>query len=96
MGDGIGGPVLGCLSGDTFEMSVTHFRKDNTEQYDKTERIRIAKVDDPDKPQYGDRSKADLERALLGRFVTCNVQHRDGGTDVLLCNVFVQNPPEGF
>jgi hypothetical protein len=39
MGDGIGGAVLNCLSGDTFEMSVSHFRKDNTKQYDKMERI---------------------------------------------------------
>ena len=44
MGDGIGGPVLRCLSGNTFEMSVTHFRKDNAIQYDNVERIEIAKV----------------------------------------------------
>lgn len=95
MGDGIGGPVLDCLSGDVFEMSVTHFRKDNKDQYDKVERIKIAKVDDPDNPQYQERTQADLERALKGKFVTCNVQYRDK-TDVLLCNVFVQKPPEGF
>ena len=96
MGDGIGGPVLGCLSGNTFEISVTHFRKDNTEQYDKIERVMIAKVDDPQNPQYEGRTKEDLERALKGKFVTCNVQYRDEKTDVLLCNVFVQKPPEGF
>lgn len=96
MGDGIGGPVLGCLSGDTFEMSVTHFRKDNTDSYDKIERVKIAKVDDPGNPQYEPRIKEDLERALKGKFVTCNVQYRDKKTDILLCNVFVQNPPEGF
>ena len=96
MGDGIGGPVLTCLSGDTFEMSVTHFRKDNTEQYDKMERIMIAKVDDPENPQDEERTQEDLERTLKGKFVTCNVQYRDKKTDVLVCNVFVQNPPEGF
>lgn len=96
MGDGIGGPVIGTLSGDTFEMLVTHFRKDNKEQYDKTERIMIAKVDNPDKPQYEKRSHDELERALKGKFVTCNVQYRDSKTDVLVCNVYVQNPPEGF
>ncbi len=96
MGDGIGGPVLRCLSGDTFEMSVTHFRRDNSGEYDRMERVRIAKVDDPDSPQYGDRTQEDLERALAGRFVTCNVQYRDKKTDILLCNVFVQRPPEGF
>ena len=44
MGDGIGGPVIACLSGNTFDMSVTHFRKDNKEEYGNVERIMIAKV----------------------------------------------------
>jgi len=96
MGDGIGGPVLACLSGDTFEMSITHFRKDNKDQYDKIERIIIAKVDNPEEPQYAQRTKEDLERALKGKFVTCNVQYRNTNTDRLICNVFVQKPPEGF
>ena len=96
MGDGIGGPVIGCLSGDAFEMSVTHYRKDNKEQYDKVERIMIAKIDDPENPQYEKRTQTDLERALKGKFVSCNVQYRDSKTDILICNVFVQNPPEGF
>jgi hypothetical protein len=46
MGDGIGGPVVKCLSGNAFELDVTHYRKDKT--------------------------------------------------DALVCNVFVQKPPEGF
>jgi len=96
MGDGIGGPVLACLSSDTFEMSVTHFRKDNKVHYDKIERIIIAKVDNPEEPQYEQRTKEDLELTLKGKFVTCNVQYRDSKTDRLICNVFVQNPPEGF
>ena len=96
MGDGIGGPVIGCLSYNAFELLVTHFRKDNAEQYDKIERVKIAKVDDPNNPQYDERTQEDLERALKGKFVTCNVQYRDEITDILLCNVFVQNPPEGF
>ena len=96
MGDGIGGPVLRCLSGNTFEIEVTHFRKDNQVQYDKIERIIIAKVDNPENPQYEDRTKDDLDRALKGKFVTCNVQYRENKTDGLVCNVFIQNPPEGF
>ena len=96
MGDGIGGPVLACLSGNTFEMSVTHFRKDNKEQYDNIERVMIAKVDNPENPQYMERTVDDLIRSLKGKFVTCNVQYRDKKTDVLVCNVFIQNPPEGF
>lgn len=96
MGDGIGGPVIGCLSGNTFEMSVTHFRKDNKEEYGKIERIMIAKVDNPDDPQYQERTLDELIITLKGKFVTCNVQYRDKKTDILVCNVFIQNPPEGF
>jgi hypothetical protein len=94
MGDGIGGPVISCLSGNTFEISVTHFRKDNKEEYGKVERIVIAKVDNPDDPQYEEKTVYDLERTLKGKFVTCNVQYRDPKTDRLICNVFIQNPPE--
>ena len=96
MGDGIGGPIINCLSGNIFEMSVTHFRKDNKEEYGKIERIVIAKVDNPDEPQYEEKTKEELERALIGKFVSCNVQYRDSKTDRLVCNVFVQKPPEGF
>jgi hypothetical protein len=96
MGDGIGGPVIGCLTGNAFEMAVTHFRKDNKDEYGKTERIVIAKVDNPGNPQYQEKTLTELEQALKGKFVTCNVQYRDKKTDVLVCNVFVQNPPEGF
>lgn len=88
--------MIGCLSGNTFEMYVTHFRKDNKEEYGKVERIMISKIDNPDSPQYEERSQHDLEQALKGKFVTCNVQFRDKKTDSLVCNVFVQNPPEGF
>ena len=93
MGDGIGGPIINCLSGNIFEMSVTHFRKDNKEEYGKIERVVIAKVDDPNEPQYEEKTKEELERALKGKFVSCNVQYRDSKTDRLVCNVFVQKPP---
>lgn len=95
MGDGIGGPVISCLSGNIFQMYVTHFRKDNSEEYGKTEKILIAKVENDPTPQT-ERTIEDLEQALKGKFVTCNVQYRDKKTDVLVCNVFVQNPPDGF
>ncbi|MDX1441127.1 MAG: hypothetical protein R3237_01540 [Nitrosopumilaceae archaeon] len=96
MGDGIGGSVIGILSGNAFEMLITHHRKDNLEEYGKTEKIIIAKVDNPEQPQYEDKTREELERALKGRFVTCNVQYRDSKTDALVCNVFIQNPPENF
>ncbi len=95
MGDGIGGPVIECLSGNIFQMYVTHFRKDNSEEYSKTEKILIAKVENDPSPNQ-ERTTEDLERALKGKFVTCNVQYRDKKTDILVCNVFVQNPPDGF
>ena len=96
MGDGIGGPVIGILTNNAFELLVSHTRKDNQESYGKTERIVIGKIDDPEQPQYGETTKENLERALKGKFVSCNVQYRDTKTDALVCNVFVQKPPEGF
>jgi len=93
MGDGIGGTVIGCLSGNMFEMSVTHFRKDNKEEYGKIERIMIARVYNPDDPQHQEHTLDELIIALKGKFVTCNVQYRGKKTDVLVCNVFVQNRP---
>ena len=62
----------------------------------KTEKIIIGKIDNPNEPQYEEKTKEDLERALKGKFVSCNVQYRDSKTDALVCNVFVQKPPEEF
>ena len=96
MGDGIGGAVVGILTNNTFELLVSHTRKDNQDDYGKVEKVTIGKIDDPDAPQYVETTKEDLERALKGKFVSCNVQYRDSKTDALVCNVFVQRPPEGF
>jgi len=96
MGDGIGGSIVSFLSNNAFELLITHHRKDNKEEYGKTEKIIIAKIDNPEKPQYEEKTPIDLERTLKGKFVTCNVQYRDEKTDALVCNIFVQNPPEGF
>ena len=52
MGDGIGGPVVKCISGNAFELDVTHYRKDNKEQYSKIEKIIISKIDNTDNPEY--------------------------------------------
>jgi hypothetical protein len=96
MGDGIGGPVIGILTNNAFELLVSHTRKDNKEGYGKTEKIIMAKIDNPEESQYDEKTSEDLERALKGKFVSCNVQYRDVKTDALVCNVFVQKPPEGF
>ena len=95
MGDGIGGPVIRCMSGNTFELDITHYRKDNQEQYSRIEKIIISKIDNPDNPEYRETTQNELEQALKGKFVSCNVQYRDEKTDSLVCNVFVQKPPEG-
>ena len=96
MGDGIGGAVIAVLTNNAFELLVSHTRKDNQDDYGKTEKIVIGKIDDPNEPQYEEKTKEDLELALKGKFVSCNVQYRDAKTDALVCNVFVQRPPEGF
>ncbi len=93
MGDGIAGPVTGVLSHDAFEILVTHFRKDNAEEYGRSEKI-IMSGDGGPRP--GGAAREGLEAALRGRFVSCSVRYRDPKTDALVCDVFVQNPPEGF
>ena len=96
MGDGIGGPVMGILTNNAFQLLVSHVRKDNKNEYGKTEKIIIAKIDNPDDPQYAETTQEQLERVLKGKFVSCNVQYRDSKTDALVCNIFVQKPPEEF
>jgi len=51
-------------------------------------------IKDTEEGQKPEQTREDLERALKGKFVTCKVQHRDAKTDALVCNVFVQRPPE--
>ena len=58
--------------------------------------IYFEQIRNPEKPEYKETTLEDLERALKGKFVSCNVQYRDENTDALVCNVFVQKPPEGF
>jgi len=96
MGDGIGGAVISILTNNAFELLISHTTEDNPGQYRKVEKIIMSKIDDPEHPQYEEKTKEDLERALKGKFVSCNVQYRDKDTDALVCNVFVQRPPEGF
>ena len=64
MGDGIGGAVLTILTNNAFELLISHTRKDNQEEYGKVEKIIMSKIDDPEQPQYEEKTKEDLERAL--------------------------------
>jgi len=93
-GDGIGGAVLEVLTGNAFRLLVSHTRKDNKADYGKTEKIIMGLIKDSEEVQRPEQTKEDLERALKGKFVTCKVQYRDTKTDALICNVFVQRPPE--
>ena len=77
-------------------MDVTHYRKDNQEQYSRIEKIIISKIDNPDNLNIKETTLEDLEQALKENLCLCNVQYRDEKTDALVCNVFVQKPPEGF
>ena len=65
MGDGIGGPVVRCISGNAFELDVTHYRKDNQEQYSRIEKIIISKIDNPENPEYKETTLEDLEMKKL-------------------------------
>ncbi|WP_067960236.1 hypothetical protein [Nitrosopumilus sp. Nsub] len=94
-GDGIGGAVLEVLTGNAFRLLVSHTRKDNKGDYGKTEKIIMGLIKETEEGQRPEQTKEDLERALIGKFVTCKVQYRDSKTDALVCNVFVQKPPEG-
>jgi pyruvate/oxaloacetate carboxyltransferase len=93
-GDGIGGAVLEILTGTAFRLLVSHTRKYNKGDYGKTEKIIMGLIKEGEDGQHPQQTKEDLERALKGKFVTCKVQYRDKKTDALVCNVFVQRPPE--
>jgi hypothetical protein len=61
MGDGIGGAVLSILANNAFELLVSHTRKDNQEQYGKVEKVIMSKIDDPEQPQYEEKTKEEKE-----------------------------------
>ena len=64
MGDGIGGPVVRCISGNAFEIDVTHYRKDNQEQYSRIEKIIIGKIDNPENPEYRETTQEELTETI--------------------------------
>ena len=78
MADSIRGQVIRIIDGDTFDMKVTHVGQNNKHEYGGKERIRIASIDAPELNELGgERSRAVLERLLLGKEVRCYVQARD-------------------
>ena len=78
MADTIRGPVTRVVDGDTFEMKVTHIGKENTEEYNDSEIVRIAGIDAPElATAAGKKAKVQLDKELSGKTVRCQVRTRD-------------------
>jgi len=78
MTDVIWGKVVKVIDGDTFDIKVTHVRRGNQYEYSTKERIRIEGIDPAELPSLaGRRAKRDLERALKGKSVRCDIRARD-------------------
>ena len=78
MTDTIKGPVIKVIDGDTFEMKVTHTGKNNEDEYNDIERVRIAGINAPELgTPTGKKAKDDLERKLNGKEVRCYIETRD-------------------
>jgi len=89
----IWGDVVEVIDGDTFDIKVTHARRGNQHAYKNHERIRIEEIDAPELPSpAGKRAKQDLERAILGKFVRCEIRTRDK-YGRLICKVSIDKRP---
>ena len=78
MVDTIRGPVVEIIDGDTFKLRVTHVGRNNKNEYDNLEIVRIADLDAPEmNTPEGIRAKEALKRKLEGKQVRCHVQARD-------------------
>ncbi len=91
--DFIRGTVTNVIDGDTFEMNVKRVGKQNKFDYNDKERIRIADINTPELPSSsGKRAKWALEKAILGKYVRCDIQARDS-YGRLVSNVSISEPP---
>lgn len=87
MTDTIWGTVTNVTDGDTFDIHVTHYNKNNQKTYNNDERIRITSIDTPELPSSaGYRAKQNLEHAIGGKNVKCIIQARDN-YGRLVCDV---------
>jgi endonuclease YncB( thermonuclease family) len=76
--DIIRGPVINIVDGDTFDIEVTHIRKENKNKYNDKERIRIEDIDEPELSSPDEkRSKDKLEKKLKGKEVLCFIVNLD-------------------
>jgi len=78
MNDLLWGDVTNVVDGDTFDVNVTHYGKNNQYSYNDKERIRIASLDAPELSAFGGfAAKERLERRIAGKHVRLSVQSRD-------------------
>jgi len=76
--DLVKGTVTNVVDGDTFDINVERIGNHNKYQYNNNERVRIENIDTPELPSSaGVRAKIDLERAVLGKYVKCDIKARD-------------------
>ncbi|KAF6242909.1 hypothetical protein C6988_07000 [Nitrosopumilus sp. b1] len=77
MTDIIWGNVVRILSGNTFELNVTHQKDGNDEQYPETQGIEIDKTDIVTIPvEPNQRTASNLEQGLMNQFVKCEIKQK--------------------
>jgi endonuclease YncB( thermonuclease family) len=93
MEDVIWGDVIRIIDGDTFDIKVTHYSRNNRLRYNNFERIRIAEINAPElRCIAGQRAKEHLERVLNSKYIRCEIQSRDV-YHRLVCKVTVVTRP---
>jgi len=83
MPDSIRGKVVNVLDGERFEVTLTHVGKENEEEYQNTETVRLAPVSVAGEPQARGAGRKGLEERLLGKDVRCLVKTRDNVGTIL-------------
>lgn len=74
--DVIYGPTAWVEDQDTIDVRVTRVARHNAEEYPARERIRIVSTDVPGLTE-STRSRLDVERALIGKVLRCEITGRD-------------------
>ena len=87
MFDELWGDVAEVIDGDTFDVTVTHYKRSNRYPYNTRERIRFASLNAPELPtRLGETAKDRLDRHIGRRHVHLIVHARDTFSR-LVCDV---------
>ncbi|MHA7647784.1 hypothetical protein [Nitrosopumilus sp. S4] len=87
MADIIWGNGNQILSNNTFEISITHRKDGNKENYSDTEKIKIIEADVPGLPQNEEeRTEEIMKSCLIDAFLKCEIKDRDN-SGILLSKV---------